>query len=156
MRVEYIQILQAAASIEQDYRVFRLEESVGAEFAVGDQPGRAFGGGEYAFDFCPMARGFENFFVGGADGGAVALLQYVENQVVAVGLGNAQAGSQGCGVRATFQRRCLPSSQAFTIGAQPADCTVIIFGRSGPIQPRASISSKAFHMPIRPTPPPVG
>ena len=28
--------------------------------------------------------------------------------------------------------------------------------RPGSIQPRASISSKAFHMPIRPVPPPVG
>jgi hypothetical protein len=29
-------------------------------------------------------------------------------------------------------------------------------GRSGPISPTFSISSKAFHMPIRPVPPPVG
>ena len=69
-----IQILQAAAGVEQDYRVFGLEESVGAEFAVGDQAGCTFGGGEDAFDFRPVARGFENFFVGGGDGGAFALL----------------------------------------------------------------------------------
>ncbi len=42
------------------------------------------------------------------------------------------------------------------MGAQPLACTTIIFGRSGPIQPSCSISSNAFHIPIKPTPPPVG
>ena len=50
----------------------------------------------------------------------------------------------------------LPSSQALTMGAHPEACTLIIFGRSGPMKPSCSISSKAFHMPSRPTPPPVG
>ena len=39
---------------------------------------------------------------------------------------------------------------------QPVVCTAIIFGRRPEIQPSASNSSKAFHIPIRPTPPPVG
>ena len=156
LRVQDIQIFQSGAGVEEDYCVFWLEESMVAEFAVGDQAGCAFGGGEDAFGFGPVAGGFEDFFVGGADGGAFALFQDVEDQVVAVGL-RARAGLRLWSRRwATFLRMCLPSSQAFTIGAQPAACTVIIFGRSEPIQPRASISSKAFHMPIRPTPPPVG
>jgi len=33
-------------------------------------------------------------------------------------------------------------------------CAAMSLGRSAPIQPSASSSSKAFHMPIRPTPPP--
>ena len=41
-------------------------------------------------------------------------------------------------------------------GAQPVACTTIIFGRFDPIQPSASISPNAFHMPMRPTPPPAG
>src|ERR1700733_10208899 len=50
-----------------------------------------------------------------------------------------------------------PASKALTIGAQPADCTAIIFGRfPGRTQPNSSSSAKAFHMPINPTPPPVG
>ena len=35
-------------------------------------------------------------------------------------------------------------------------CTEIIFGLFGPIQPNSSISAKAFHIPISPTPPPQG
>ena len=50
----------------------------------------------------------------------------------------------------------LPSANAFTIGAQPSACTANIRGRLGPTKPIASISSKAFHMPMRPVPPPVG
>ena len=50
----------------------------------------------------------------------------------------------------------VPSSNAFGMGAQPSDCTETIRGRSGPIQPSCSISSNAFHMPMRPVPPPVG
>ena len=49
-----------------------------------------------------------------------------------------------------------PRSNARTMGAQPSACTTIIFGRSLPIQPSASISSNAFHMPTIPVPPPVG
>src|ERR1019366_6091801 len=48
------------------------------------------------------------------------------------------------------------SSKGRTTGAQPSACTAIIFGRRPPIQPSFSISSNAFHMPIMPTPPPVG
>ena len=55
-----------------------------------------------------------------------------------------------------FSETSLPSAKAFGIGAQPSACTAIIRGRFGPIQPSSSISSKAFHMPIRPVPPPVG
>ena len=33
---------------------------------------------------------------------------------------------------------------------------LIMFGRSEPMKPSSSISSKAFHIPRRPTPPPVG
>ena len=89
--VEDVQILQAGAGVEEDYGVFWFEESGWPEFAVGYQAGCAFGGGEDAFGFCPVARGFENFFVGGGDGCAFTFLQDVENQVVAVGFGDAQA-----------------------------------------------------------------
>src|SRR3569832_2211931 len=50
----------------------------------------------------------------------------------------------------------LPSSKALTIGAQPAACTAIMRGRLEPMKPIFSSSSNAFHMPIRPVPPPVG
>src|ERR1035438_6466725 len=52
--------------------------------------------------------------------------------------------------------RVSPRSNARTTGWQPSTCTAIIFGRLPPIQPNASISSNAFHIPIMPTPPPVG
>jgi hypothetical protein len=42
------------------------------------------------------------------------------------------------------------------MGAHPAACTEIIFGRSEPIHPSRSISSNAFHIPTSPVPPPVG
>ena len=50
----------------------------------------------------------------------------------------------------------FPSSNARTIGAHPAACTVTMRGRFESIQPICSISSKAFHIPIKPVPPPVG
>jgi hypothetical protein len=50
----------------------------------------------------------------------------------------------------------VPSSKARTMGAHPLACTDTIFGRLLPIQPIASSSSKAFHMPTKPVPPPVG
>ena len=89
--IQDVQIFQAAAGIEQDYGVVRAEESTGQKFLVGDQRCGAFGGGEDAFDFCPVARGFENFCVGGGEGEASAFLQDVEDQVVAIGFGDAQA-----------------------------------------------------------------
>ena len=50
----------------------------------------------------------------------------------------------------------LPSSYALTMGAQPSAWTLIILGRSLPIQPSSSSASKTFHMPMMPVPPPVG
>ena len=52
--------------------------------------------------------------------------------------------------------RSSPLLQARTIGAQPSDCTTYIRGRSLPISPIACSSPNAFHIPIRPVPPPVG
>ena len=53
--------------------------------------------------------------------------------------------------------RSLPSSNARTIGAQCSAWTETILGRlPGVFQPIASISSKAFHIPTMPVPPPVG
>ncbi|KJR61590.1 hypothetical protein VY88_29635 [Azospirillum thiophilum] len=49
-----------------------------------------------------------------------------------------------------------PCSQARTIDAQPAACTATMHVRLEPMKPMASSSAKAFHMPIRPVPPPVG
>jgi hypothetical protein len=43
-----------------------------------------------------------------------------------------------------------------TIGAQPSACTATMRGRFEPMKPSASSSANAFHMPIRPVPPPVG
>ena len=42
------------------------------------------------------------------------------------------------------------------MGAQPSAWAAIIRGRWLPRRPIASSSSNAFHMPMRPTPPPVG
>ena len=55
-----------------------------------------------------------------------------------------------------FSETVLPSANAFGIGAHPSAWTANIFVRALPIQPISSISSKAFHMPIKPVPPPVG
>ena len=53
--------------------------------------------------------------------------------------------------------RSSPSLNPFTIGAHPSAWTDTIFGRRPrAFQPIASISSKAFHMPTMPVPPPVG
>ena len=49
-----------------------------------------------------------------------------------------------------------PSSKARTRGVVTSDCTQIIFGRRESTRPSASSSSKAFHMPSTPVPPPVG
>ena len=43
-----------------------------------------------------------------------------------------------------------------TIGAHPRDWTETIRGLKDEIQPISSISSNAFHIPIKPVPPPVG
>lgn len=48
---------------------------------------------------------------------------------------------------------CLSFRKPSTTGAQPSDCTDTSRGRPGPIQPMVSISSKAFHIPMRPVPP---
>ena len=55
-----------------------------------------------------------------------------------------------------FSETSLPSAKAFGIGAQPSAWTENIRGRAAPIQPSSSISSKAFHIPMSPVPPPVG
>ena len=53
--------------------------------------------------------------------------------------------------------RSWPSSNAFTIGAQCSACTDTMRGRTGEVfQPMCSSSSKAFHIPTMPVPPPVG
>ena len=49
-----------------------------------------------------------------------------------------------------------PSCQALTMGAQPLACTATMRGNFCPTKPMACSSAKAFHMPIRPVPPPVG
>ena len=49
-----------------------------------------------------------------------------------------------------------PSANAFTIGAQPSACTAYMRGRGEDTKPISSSSAKAFHMPTRPVPPPVG
>ena len=50
-----------------------------------------------------------------------------------------------------------PLLKARMIGAQPSVWTDTILGRRPEVsQPIASISANAFHMPIRPVPPPVG
>src|SRR5579863_3221468 len=72
--VQNVEVLQAAAGVEQDDGIFGLEEAAGDEPAIGDEAGGAFGGGEDAFDFRPVASRVQDFFVGGADGDAVALL----------------------------------------------------------------------------------
>jgi len=49
-----------------------------------------------------------------------------------------------------------PLSNARTIGAQPVAWTATRRGSGGEIHPRAVSSAQAFHMPMRPVPPPVG
>ena len=49
-----------------------------------------------------------------------------------------------------------PSANAFTMGAQPSACTAYMRGRAWLTKPMRSISWNAFHIPIRPVPPPVG
>ena len=49
-----------------------------------------------------------------------------------------------------------PSMNALTIGAHPVDWTATKRGSFAPNQPIARSSANAFHMPMRPTPPPVG
>ncbi len=58
--IEDIEIFQACAGIEQDYRIFGFEESGGAEFAIGSQRGTSFRSSEYAFGPGPVAGGGQN------------------------------------------------------------------------------------------------
>ncbi len=50
----------------------------------------------------------------------------------------------------------IGSERPRMVAVQASACTETMRGRAGPIQPSASISSKALSMPIRPVPPPVG
>jgi hypothetical protein len=60
------------------------------------------------------------------------------------------------GSKTGFAKRS-PASKARAIGAQPEDWHEKSRGfRGESSQPIASSSAKAFHMPIRPVPPPVG
>ena len=87
--------------------------------------------------------------------GASAGPQRVEDQRVAHRRGHAQAAGAGGGALPA-----LGAALAALEGAHDRRAALglhgDIRGRSGPIQPSASSSSKAFHMPIRPVPPPVG
>ena len=86
---------------------------------------------------------------------AAAVAHRAQDQEVADRLGHANAGGHGRRVFPTLGGTS-PASNARTIGAQPAAWTAIMRGRLAPISPTASSSSKAFHMPISPVPPPVG
>jgi hypothetical protein len=92
LRVENIQIFQARTSVEEHDRIVDAEETAGQQLLVGNQRRRSFGSGENAFYLGPVAGGMENFGVCGGESKASALFQNVENQIVAVGFGDAQAG----------------------------------------------------------------
>ncbi len=91
-----------------------------------------------------------------ANGRATALLQNIEDQVVGIRFGHAKSGGQRSGIRARIQHWICLHPRLSEWARNPSAWTAIICGRSRPIQPSSSISSKAFHIPIKPTPPPVG
>src|SRR6266478_5464886 len=89
--IQHVQIFQPGAGVEQDYRITSGEEAAGEKFLVGDQGCSALGRGEDALDLRPVTSSGKNFYVGGGERQASTFLQDVEDQVIAIGFGNAQA-----------------------------------------------------------------
>ena len=90
-RIEHVQIFQSAAGIEKHDCILRLEESRRQQPSICDQASRTFRCREDSFDLRPMTGSLDDLGVGGAHCGPFAFLQYVEDQIIAIGFGNAQA-----------------------------------------------------------------
>ena len=94
----HVGVFEAGAGVEEDDAVGGLEVSGGEELVVGGGGGGSFGGEEDAFVLGPVEDAGEDGFVGGGDGFAAGLREDVEDDVVAVGLGDAETGGEGGGV----------------------------------------------------------
>ena len=91
-------IFQPGASVEEDDAIAGTKEFGLEEMVVGGGGGGAFGAEEEAFLLGPVFEGGENLFVGQGDRGAAGFAKDIEHDVVAVGLGHAQASSESGGV----------------------------------------------------------
>ena len=138
-------------------RVVGAEVPGGLELAQGGDAGAALGRHEEALGRRGVLDALDDLALRDRDARAVALAQRAQDQEVADRLGHAQAVGVGRARSPTSARRRAPSAKALTMGAQPSACTAYMRGPLGPDEahlPRSS--SKAFHMPMRPVPPPVG
>src|ERR1019366_6643689 len=102
LRFDHVEILVGRSRIEQHDLVFGAEEATGTQLLVGNEGCGSFRRSEYAFHAGPVSRGREDLLVGRSDRGALAFLEYLENQVIAISLGHAQAGGKGSGASPHF------------------------------------------------------
>ena len=94
----HVGVLEAGAGVEEDDLVGGLEFSGGEELVVGCGGGAACGGEEDAYVAGEVEDAGEDSGVVGGDGLAAGLGENVEDDGVAVGLGDAEAGGEGVGV----------------------------------------------------------
>src|SRR5712691_4300801 len=99
---DHVDVLEAGAGVEKHGHVVFAEKVARAESLIGSQGRRALRRGKDAFYLRPVTDGGEDITVADGDRRSFGLLQYVENDVVAVGLGDAQSGSQGFGIGPGF------------------------------------------------------
>src|ERR1019366_5123279 len=108
LRFDHVEILVGRAGVEEHHLVFLAEETAGAQLPIGNERCGPFGRGEYALHAGPGSRGREDFIVGRSDRGALAFLEYLENQVIAISLGHAQSGGKGSGASPHFGSALSP------------------------------------------------
>ena len=85
----HVGVLEAGTGVEEDDLVGGSEFSCGEERVVSRGGGSAFGGEEDAFVFRPVEDAGEDLLVGEGEGFASGLADDVEDDGIAVGLGNA-------------------------------------------------------------------
>src|SRR5579872_5801668 len=89
--VDDIEILESRSGVEQHDRIIGVEESRLAKFTVGSQGCCALRCGENCLDSSPVLQSINDFIIGHGQGHSTALLQDIEDEVVAVGFRHAKA-----------------------------------------------------------------
>src|ERR1700761_8884320 len=94
----HVGVLEAGARVEEDNFVGRFEVAGGDEGVVGGGGCGPFRGEEDAFVFCVVENAGEDLFVREGQGRATGLADDVEDDGIAVGLGDAETSGEGGGV----------------------------------------------------------
>ncbi len=91
----HVDVFETGAGVEENNLVGGLEVAGGDKGVIGCGGGGAFGREEDAFVLGPIEDAVEDLFVRESEGCAAGLANDVEDDGVAVGLGDAEAGSEG-------------------------------------------------------------